>query len=1289
MYTVSSRYKDDILSEDALQRRMRLLALEEETGDKARLRVPREARAAMRALRRVLSHTQERERCHALQKAAQTAGFFEPAFYAAAPRERGELPELMGEARIQRIAREILLCSGMQPDAARVRLALRAFAQERGLRMEELMRTGEALRVESMRLYAQACAEAVSIQKERDAAARWLRGEGSARPGSVFLEQALCLAKESGAPRRQKELERMLGAQEGGEHAVLQRERMRRELLCRRMDALSEALRLSGQLAPEELLGLCEAGRLLLAHSCYTSCAEASQAILRRCVAQIAREAELSEAAVVREALDLAARAPEGELRAQPGWYWTEDDGRAELLRELGRADVRLTKRVPDPHGSFYMTAVFALAAALLAALCACSVPFWAWGFAAVGCWALASALVNALCARFVPPAGLLRLAPEALPKELHTLVVIPAILPDARRAEALAGQLEVLAAGERDERFSFCLLGDFPDADAPLLAGDSETLARARGAVARANERIGQRRLYFLHRSRVWNSASGRWMGRERKRGALQALNALLLGGENTFDADGEDAPALAGRFQYVITLDADTRPYPGALRMLVGTIAHPVNRLSGRNVLQPRMALSAAGEPSPFARLLGGAAGVNGYGGTASEVYQDLCGQGGFAGKGVYDVAAFAQRAGQALPENAILSHDLLEGFLVGSAFAGDIVLLDHFPAALHSLLKRTHRWTRGDWQLLPFLRGRTPLQKYRMLDNLRISLTPAAALGLLLAGLLHAAPALLLTGLLVCLSGFLLCPTADGLLRATAQLALLPNEAHCRLDAAARALCRTFISRRNMLEWVSAADAERQAGRAPLWPRAAAALLCALCAFSGKMYLSGAVLTALFLLGAPLLEHMQEQREPERLSAGQRAFLSSLAQDTWRFFVQYTCASGLPPDNVQFEPPIGTARRTSPTNIGLYMACCVGAKELGLIDEAEMLARLRQTAQSLERMEKWHGMPYNWIDPEDGAPLYPRYVSSVDCGNLLACLLLCEEAVRERDPALRAQLRALAEEMELAALYDPVRKLFSIGYDEQLGALTPSYYDLIASEARILSYTAIMLGKAPPEHWQRLSRSCAAAGGRAVPISWSGTMFEYLMPELFFHAPRHTLLHEGCLGCVRAQLSHRPGGFWGVSESGYYAFDEERNFQYRAFGLRALMCKDEQDAPVVSPYSSALALDLAPAEAAENLMRLHAAGFTCPCGLVEAIDFSTDGPNGRGCGVVCSAMAHHQGMLLLACANALTDHAVRDHFTRRPDAQALLPLLEETPAARSERIRRDAPQQVLAERARPSAR
>lgn len=311
-------------------------------------------------------------------------------------------------------------------------------------------------------------------------------------------------------------------------------------------------------------------------------------------------------------------------------------------------------------------------------------------------------------------------------------------------------------------------------------------------------------------------------------------------------------------------------------------------------------------------------------------------------------------------------------------------------------------------------------------------------------------------------------------------------------------------------------------------------------------------------------------------------------------------------------------------------------------------------------MERMEKWRGHLLNWYDIRTLEPLPCRYVSTVDSGNLCACLLLCAQALRawlaELDVAHRdlpERLDALGAAMDFRSLYDESVDLFYIGMDLENLSPGEAHYDLLASEARLTSFLAIMRREVPARHWSRLNRAMTKARAGAALLSWSGTLFEYLLPALFLQSPRATLLYESAKSAALTQLTAFPGGPWGVSESGYYAFDPELSYQYHAFGLPCLALRTQPLSRVIAPYASALALAVVPGKAVENLQHMASMGFLAPLGFYEAVDYGVERlPEGCEYRIVKSHMAHHQGMVMAAVCNALCGGVLTRYF-RAPAA------------------------------------
>ncbi|WP_077037891.1 glucoamylase family protein, partial [Pelomonas sp. KK5] len=676
-------------------------------------------------------------------------------------------------------------------------------------------------------------------------------------------------------------------------------------------------------------------------------------------------------------------------------------------------------------------------------------------------------AFVNRLISESVRPRRLPRLGlAGGLAPEQRTLVVIPAMLTSEAETAALCAQLEQHHLANPEQHCQFALLSDFRDADSAESADDAMLLAAAQEALTLLNLRYPQPaadglRFLLLHRRRRWCATEQRWIGWERKRGKIEELVQLLAepGEEDPFiDFGALSRPHPAT--PYIVTLDADTDMPPGRLRALVGIAAHPLNLpridprgrrvIGGYAILQPRVMspLPQPDQSTPFQRLFNGQGGIDTYSAASSEIYQDLFGEGTFTGKGLLNVQALHAVLGGRVPEGQVLSHDLLEGSIARCAGVSDVSLMEDSPVHADVAAARQHRWTRGDWQLLPFLArarryGIAPINRWKMLDNLRRSLVVPASLGLLLlvlvSGVLPLAATLLVVTaafsagpLLGAVAG--LAPNRDdialrlfyrhagadvgrALLLAVWHGAQLLELSLMTLDAIGRALWRQAVSRRHLLEWTTAAQSQA-AARTELSalvhkhrrvPFAAALLLLAfgLAEWLGApVQWAAAVPLLLVWAASPLWTWLASRPRPPQapLDEDTRQYLSALARDTWRFYEQHIGADDnwLPPDNVQQLPQTMVAHRTSPTNIGLYLLAVCCARELGYVGLATMGERLAATLDTLDRLPRWRGHFYNWYDTQTLAVLQPAYVSSVDSGNcsahLLAVARACELAAAE---------------------------------------------------------------------------------------------------------------------------------------------------------------------------------------------------------------------------------------------------------------------------------------------------
>ncbi|MEO5565974.1 MAG: glucoamylase family protein [Luteimonas sp.] len=794
----------------------------------------------------------------------------------------------------------------------------------------------------------------------------------------------------------------------------------------------------------------------------------------RHVVERIARRGKCDEVEVATAALALAQSVNPGgngdDFRAHVGYYLI-DAGLPQLENSLGVGGKRLKGLRSAPARTPLLAYLVPMAAIVAfftnglledaSGILDQSNLLWVVGILAVVAFSeLGVVLVNWLATILVYPRALPRLDfSSGIPADARTLVVVPTMIGDAEEARALVDALEVRFLANRDDNLTFALLTDFFDADAETVATDADALAEAKRGIEALNARHAgsQDQFFLLHRSRTWSQRERRWMGHERKRGKLAALNTLLHDGNaDAFSCIVGSRDALVG-VRYVITLDTDTRLPRDAARELAGTLAHPLNQArldpergvvsGGYGILQPRVGASMGGGPRTwYARLYGSEPGIDPYTRTVSDVYQDLFGEGSFVGKGIYQVAAFEQTLADRFPDNQILSHDLLEGCYARAGLVSDVQLYEDYPGRYAVDVKRRHRWIRGDWQLLPWLlpwvpRGggrveRNPLSmlsRGKLLDNLRRSLVPIATTALFVVGWVYAPDALdwtlwLLMTLLVApmvAAAIALVDKAHelpwrahlwhraraagrDLARISLAAALLPYEAFYSLDAIIRTLWRMLVSRRRMLQWSPSSEVEKTLGAgwlASLRSMWMAPVFALGVGFAVARLQPGALSVAVPLLVlwalSPWLAWWTGRPRPPRLdvlTAQERGFLGLLSRRTWAFFEDFVTADDnwLPPDNIQELPSLLVAHRTSPTNIGLSLLANLSAHDFGYLQPDGVIGRVARTLDALEKLPRHRGHFYNWYDTQSLKPLQPLYVSTVDSGNLAGHLLTLRQGL-----------------------------------------------------------------------------------------------------------------------------------------------------------------------------------------------------------------------------------------------------------------------------------------------------
>ena len=1239
----------------------------------------------------------------------------------------------------------------------------------------------------------------------------------------------------------------------------------------------------------------------------------------RHVVEAISKASPLSETEVAQKVLELAAKHKslnvESKREDHIGYYLINKGLRQTEIATGMRSTVkqklsRITRRRP--------VFLYLLSITFLTLTAATGMFFLAWGYGAKdwlllsfvgllsvsGSAHLAVSLVNWLSTIWVKPKLLPRMDfSRGIPAECRTLVIVPTMISGKTYIEQLVEALEIRFLANKDDNLHFGLLTDFLDADTENMPDDEDLLGLISTRIEELNQKYKQTEhdIFFLfHRPRKWNPREKKWMGYERKRGKLSALNAFIQGRKR------DDFSLVVGTFtsptrvKYIITLDSDTQLPRESAWKFIATMAHPLNHAiynrrksrvtDGYGILQPRVdSAIPKGPPSLYLRMQGNVSGIDPYTRVSSDVYQDLFMEGSFIGKGIYEVDIFEQAVHEVFRENCILSHDLIEGCYTRSGLISDVLLYEESPAQYEAEVKRHYRWIRGDWQIsswiFPFITGGkdriirnklSVISRWKIFDNLRRSLLPLTLFLILLMGW-SALPFPLFWTLAVAI--FILLPVIaaagwrlinkptdltfmahltevsisvrDVIFRFIFDMAVLPYEAFKFTDAVILTLWRMLVLHRKLLEWTPSANASLHSRNdiwsvyKAMWIAPLLAVACiSLIIYSNPAALFIAAPILILWLFAPALAWLLSKPEKEHrssLSEEQILFLHKLARKTWLFFDQFVTASEnwLPPDNFQEQPIATIAHRTSPSNIGLALLANLSAYDFGYIGGDELMFKCNNTLQTMLKLERYKGHFYNWYDTGSLLPLQPRYVSTVDSGNLIGHLLTLRQGfislptqpifngkqyeglrttimiIREfsngKHTALIGKILALLsfaanetsslsnvkkhlEELiflvnelsekqansqtnlykwtnrlliqiqriqedliqlvpwlellpapehfpDLAAtnhipslliiqdlpelilqhfdlfnqevntpeekkwltdmreliikgsnlatdrirlldqmaeqsehfsdvdysfLFNKTTSLLRIGFNVDDQRKDDSYYDLLASEARLGIFVAIAQGKLPQESWFALGRLLTNSAGEPILISWSGSMFEYLMPHLIMPSYENTLLYQTSKAAVKRQIEYagQRGIPWGISESAYYRTDANQNYQYRAFGVPGLGLKRGlEDDLVIAPYSSMMALMVSPGKACANLQLLSSEGFEGEFGFYEAIDYTASRlPRGMENIIISSFMVHHQGMGLLSLAYLLLNKPMQQRFMSELRFQATILLFQE---------------------------
>lgn len=915
----------------------------------------------------------------------------------------------------------------------------------------------------------------------------------------------------------------------------------------------------------------------------------------------------------------------------------------------------------------------------------------------------------------------------KGIPKDNATMVVIPTIIKNKNKIDEMFEKLESYYLANKTNNLYFSLLGDCFENDKSEHHLDAEISQYGIQKANELNKKYKKKIFYFVYRQRVYNTSEDKYIGYERKRGGLLHFNKLLLNTMSPKDKEKyiycETLSELDEPIKYVITLDTDTELILGAAPKLVGLMAHPLNLpilnkektkvVKGYGIVQPRIGIDIeATNASSYSQLIAGIGGLDVYSSIVPNLYQDAFGEGSFWGKGIYDLEVYNQVLENAFPDNLILSHDLIESNYLRCGYASDIEVVDGFPAEFLVDTSRQHRWTRGDIQIIGWLKKKvknktnrnvknpiSSISKFKIFDNLRrVLFNPSLLLIVILSfymSKIRPMYSLIIVIVIIALPiifyirEFLNIQAKrrmnikyyDDLLfgnfaiiaRVIISFITIPYYSYLYLDATCKSLYRMFISHKNLLNWITSEDASKMTKNdIPSYIKNFKAnylvvllLIIATFVFNFK-YFPAIIILCILFLSAPFVMWLVSQKNKKQLielSKKEKSELKEVAFKTWLYFDTLLTEDNnyLIPDNLQTNREEKEDVKTSPTDIAMSLTSIISAHSLEFVDGRKAIRMIDKIIASIETLEKWNGHLYNWYRTSTKEKMYPFYVSSVDSGNLAITLLTLKEFLKSitADNELIERVEKLFTAMDFSKFYTD-QNVFSIGYDTIEERLSPYNYNKFASESRILSFIAIVKGDVPSKHWLCLDKTLTKYKNRKGLVSWSGTSFEYFMPMIYMKSYSNTLLDESyhfATFCQKEYIKEVNEKLpWGISESAYAELDDGLNYKYKAFDTPYLkMIEDKEQRIVISPYSSILAIDINPRDVYKNMHKLNDLGMYGDLGYYESYDYDKNEK-------VLAYFAHHQGMILASLANHLKGEVIRNYFHRDVRVQSFNILLKE---------------------------
>ena len=1065
-----------------------------------------------------------------------------------------------------------------------------------------------------------------------------------------------------------------------------------------------------------------------------------TKAYYRKQIENISKKTKISEMYIAKKCLDLAKRGKNGK-QAHIGYYLISE-GKSTLLSELLNKKVKNVKQ--STKKKVYILGISVLSV-LLSLLCAIYVENYTENFlisllifvaTLIPSQTIVVQLIQYILSKIIKPKILPKLDfKSGIPEEYSTMVIIPTIVKNKEKVHELFSKLEVYYIANKSNNLYFTLLADCSSGQNDVEKYDDEIIQAGINEINKLNEKYPDekfKKFNFIYRKRMWNEQEGCYLGWERKRGAINQFNEYILGNiKNPFLYNNFEESNIP-KIKYIITLDSDTDLVLNSGLELVGTMAHILNMpildqnknvvIDGHALMQPRVGIGLleVGK-STFTKIFSGLGGTDSYVNAIFDVYQDNFDEGIFTGKGIYDLNVFSKVLKNEIPENTVLSHDLLEGSYLRCGMVSDVMLMDGYPTNYLAFKKRLHRWIRGDYQILKWVRNKklNILSKYKIVDNiLRSKLETSILISILLIIIAKLNFSLKIWPIVTYVFGALTIPyilelinrvvfkregetgqrtfvkkqttLKNSLTKALIAIMTLPDKAYMSLNAEITSLYRMIISNKHLLEWVTAEEAEKSSKNdlknyyLSMISNIIAGII-GIGLFFVFDFFNFDIITKILILVisvlwliAPFVMYLiskpiKEINKLNLLNKSEQDFVTEIAKRTWLFFKDYITEDTkyLPPDNYQEDRIPKVVKRTSSTNIGLGMLSVISSYDLGFESLEDTVSLLEKMINTVSGLQKWNGHLYNWYNLDNLQPLMPRFVSSVDSGNFVGYLyvvlqFLEQFGTRPQIAPLILQVKELINNTDFSKLFDYKNNLFSVGFDVEENKLVESYYDLLASEARQASLVAIAKKDIDVKNWYNLSRTLTVLNKYKGLISWSGTAFEYLMPNINIPKYPGSLLDESCKFMIMSQKEYakKLDIPWGISESAFNLKDLNNNYQYKAFGIPWLGLKRGlADEMVISSYGSILAITEDPKGVVDNLKKLEKQGMYNKYGFYESIDFT---PNrvekSKKYANVKTYMAHHQALILLSINNLINNNILQKRFMLNPEMQSINILLEE---------------------------